>query len=666
VTDVPALELNDVTVVRGDVEVLRGVTLRVRAGGAIGIAGGNGSGKTTLLDAISGIVAPASGSITIDGTRAIARTFQESHLYPQLTVAEALRVASGTRPASETLAAIGLEGRATSYVSELSTGQRRRLEFAAATARGARLLLLDEPTAGIAPADRDALIADIQAWRARTGGTLVIVEHDTQALTTLADTVVVLDAGRIEGELPNTRYGHIATSRDEAATRNVANRATIASLLDRLEPLARAEPTTTRGPSVWSLARFGLREFAAGMLSVLTLGVLNRVMKVELGIPLALVAVVLAAYNLSAPLAIWIGARSDRSARRAPYILGGALLTAIAAFAAPFVAWQLDPPTVATAALAIGLFAAMGAGMYGSGAVYFALLAECVAEHRERAIAVVYSMLMAGILAGVGLSAYVMPDYTPRALVSLHGIVAIAIVALTWWAVRGAERSAKRPATTAPMQFRTLLTTPGSKGFFVFMVAITFFAFLQQALLEPFGGDVFGMSVGRTTAFNAVQISALLVGMALAVRSISPRVGKKRTTAIGVIIAAGGAAFLAISGTRGSEVLLYAGILALGFGMGVLNVGSLSLMLDMTTGVAAGLSMGLWTVAHALADGAATAGGGVLHTVAVGVLGSDAPAYSAVFAIQCVGLVAVIGLLPGIDPDRFRLAAEERGGATPS
>jgi MFS transporter, BCD family, chlorophyll transporter len=149
--------------------------------------------------------------------------------------------------------------------------------------------------------------------------------------------------------------------------------------------------------------------------------------------------------------------------------------------------------------------------------------------------------------------------------------------------------------------------------------------------------------------------------MIAAARLLVPRIGRLRTTAAGSVIAASGLAAVAVSGLTHSLLLLYAGIIALGLGLGALNVGALSLMLDMTAGHAAGLAMGLWTVAHAIADGAATAGGGVLHAVARVFLEGEAEAYAAVFSLEAIGLIAILGLLVRVDPSRFRDELQEGG-----
>jgi BCD family chlorophyll transporter-like MFS transporter len=657
-----AVTLTDVRVVRGSVVVLDGSSLTVPAGGALGIVGANGAGKTTVLDVVSGLVSPERGEISFDGADAsswspqrryragVRRMFQESRLYPQMTAGEVLRVPS--RSVGRTGASVSDAPPAdTTYVSELSTGQRRLLDLAAATDEDARLLLLDEPTAGVAPEERARLIDAIRSWRTRTGGTLIVVEHDRSALERIVDHIMTLT----DPAPASVRSMNGALAATEAA---VAPRVgeIVANIAATKRPATALRPS---GPSVWALARFGLREFAAGMLSVLTLGVLNRVMKVDLGIPLAVVAPILAAYNLAAPVALFVGARSDsrpvRGLYRTPYILAGAVLMAVTATLAPFVAWGLGAGVgPVTVIVGVCVFAAMGAGMYGSGATYFALLSEVVSTARERAVAVVYSMLMAGILAGVALSAFVLPSYDAYALLSLFSIVALLIVVCTWWAIRGAE-GRDAPITTAPtIRARTFVGNSHVKRFFVFMVAITFFAFLQQAILEPYGGDVFGLNVRATTSFNAIQIIGVLVGMAVAARVVVPLMGRRGATAAGSIVAAIGLLAIAAAAIGPSMWLLYAGIAAMGLGLGLLNVGSLSLMLDMTAGHTAGLAMGLWTVAHAIADGAATASGGALQTLATAVLGADASGYGVVFVFEAIGLAGVLALLARVDPDRFK------------
>ena len=174
------------------------------------------------------------------------------------------------------------------------------------------------------------------------------------------------------------------------------------------------------------LLRFGLRQLAAGMLSVLALGILNRVMKVELGIDLGLVGLVVGAHYFAAPVAVPAGYRSDYrpyfGLHRTPYIVAGAVVTALATVLAPFVAFFMEAQDGSALSVLAGVavFLCMGAGIYTAGTAYLSLLADLTDEReRGKAVAVVWSMLMAGILAGVALGVVVLDHYSPARLVAL-------------------------------------------------------------------------------------------------------------------------------------------------------------------------------------------------------------------------------------------------------
>jgi branched-chain amino acid transport system permease protein len=226
-----ALEIRGVTVRFGGLTALNKVDLDVPAGGVVAVIGPNGSGKSTLFNAITGLV-PAEGSIRFEGAeihglspheilaRGVARTFQNIRLFPNLTVLENVLIGQhahlSTGPirailrlpasrAEERAAAkwatdiIGLFGnrltpRAQQTVSGLSYANRRRVEVARALASRPRILLLDEPTAGMNPAETLELAEQIKSLHA-LGLTILLIEHKLDVVTRLADTVVVLDHG---------------------------------------------------------------------------------------------------------------------------------------------------------------------------------------------------------------------------------------------------------------------------------------------------------------------------------------------------------------------------------------------------------------------------------------------------------------------------------------
>jgi len=227
-----ALEVRGMTVRFGGVLALDRVDLTVPAGGVVAVIGPNGSGKSTLFNVVTGLVPAAAGSVRFGGVEllglaphrilglGVARTFQNIRLFPSLSVLENVlvgehaRLRSGAlsavlRPprtrreeadaldrAREVLAIFGnrLLPRVAQPVGALSYANRRRVEIARALASRPRLLLLDEPTAGMNPAETLELAEQIGSLH-RLGLTILIIEHKLDVVTQLADRVVVLDGG---------------------------------------------------------------------------------------------------------------------------------------------------------------------------------------------------------------------------------------------------------------------------------------------------------------------------------------------------------------------------------------------------------------------------------------------------------------------------------------
>jgi branched-chain amino acid transport system permease protein len=233
-TGAAALEVKGVTVRFGGLTALNAVDIVVPNGGVVAVIGPNGSGKSTLFNVITGLVPAESGSIRFHGeeimhlppheilAKGIARTFQNLRLFPNLTVMEnALigqhaRLTTGVfkailRPpatraeevgarvwAMEIFAIFGnrLTPRVGQMVSGLSYANRRRIEIARALASRPRILLLDEPTAGMNPAETLELAEQIKSLNG-LGLTVLLIEHKLDVVTTLADTVYVLDHGEV-------------------------------------------------------------------------------------------------------------------------------------------------------------------------------------------------------------------------------------------------------------------------------------------------------------------------------------------------------------------------------------------------------------------------------------------------------------------------------------
>jgi ABC-type branched-subunit amino acid transport system ATPase component len=237
------VEASGLTVVYGGVVALDAVDLTVAAGELVGLVGANGAGKTTLLACLSGHIKPAIGRVRYRGAdvsrrgpdaRArlgIVRSFQDARLFPSMPVWQALLLAeerkdpTGTaasllalpgwraaedrrsRDAAKLALTMGLDGHLDKVVGELSTGLRRVLDLACAIALAPRLLLLDEPSAGLAAPEAVALAEVLTRVRELTGATVVMVEHDLPLVWALADRIVVLEEGAVvaSGRPPEVR-----------------------------------------------------------------------------------------------------------------------------------------------------------------------------------------------------------------------------------------------------------------------------------------------------------------------------------------------------------------------------------------------------------------------------------------------------------------------------
>lgn len=201
----------------GGVAALAGVDLTLGVGEILGLIGPNGSGKTTLVNCVSGVLPISSGSIWLDeheitrwsrvrrAKAGIARTFQNLQLFRELTVTENIAVgvnaaaSTGERQhaVQELVSRLGLEGAARVVVSELPHGRQRRVEIARALAGGPKVLLVDEPAAGLNDAETAELRTLLGQVRDDFGCSILLIDHDMSLVLKVADRVQVLDEGHV-------------------------------------------------------------------------------------------------------------------------------------------------------------------------------------------------------------------------------------------------------------------------------------------------------------------------------------------------------------------------------------------------------------------------------------------------------------------------------------
>ena len=225
----------------GGLRAVANVSLHLEAGDLVGLIGPNGAGKTTVFNLITGVYEPTSGDILLDGeriagrppseiaARGITRTFQNIRLFPSLSVYDNVRVALNLRARSRIVDAIfrtarhdaaeaaidrrarellelfGLSRYADARATSLPYGDQRRLEIARALATEPRILLLDEPAAGMNPQEKDDLMRLIRRVREQFGLTLLLIEHDMSVVMGVCERIYVLDYGEVIAEGPPER-----------------------------------------------------------------------------------------------------------------------------------------------------------------------------------------------------------------------------------------------------------------------------------------------------------------------------------------------------------------------------------------------------------------------------------------------------------------------------
>jgi branched-chain amino acid transport system ATP-binding protein len=225
------LRVENVSKLFGSLVAVSGVSMSVEPGELRAVIGPNGAGKTTFFNLITGFFSPTSGRIVFDGEdvtpllparrvwRGIARTFQITEVFPELTVHENLRipveVASGFRlkpwlsraaddkvraRVDELLRMGGLAGKANRLVGELAHGDQRSTEIMMSIALNPRLLLLDEPTAGMGEQETLDIIQLVRRLHKDSKLTIVLIEHDMRVVFHLADRIMVLDQGKFLAE----------------------------------------------------------------------------------------------------------------------------------------------------------------------------------------------------------------------------------------------------------------------------------------------------------------------------------------------------------------------------------------------------------------------------------------------------------------------------------
>lgn len=438
------------------------------------------------------------------------------------------------------------------------------------------------------------------------------------------------------------------------------------------------------------LLRLSLFQVSVGMCMVLLTGTLNRVMITELGVAASMVAAMVSLPLLFAPLRLLIGVRSDahRSAfgwRRVPFMWTGTLMMfaglAIMPFSLIILSGDTHGPIILGQFFAALAFLLVGAGLHTTQTAGLALASDLAPEPtRPRVVALLYVMQLVGMVLSALLLGAALQNFNPLKLIQViqgTAMVAVTLNLISMWKqeprdMRRAQAQGADP--TLLESWRALRSEEGSNRLLIALALGTAAFSMQDILLEPYGGEILGLSVSATTALTALVAGGSLVGFSAAGWRLSRGGDSYRIAAAGVLI--GIVAFVAIilAGALESAALFRAGTLGVGLGSGLFAVGTMTAAMAHVRGGRSGLVLGAWGAVQATSAGLAVALGGGMRDL-LGTLGKngylgpalDGPiaGYSAVYQLEIVLLFATLAAIgplvrprpqgPGHTPVRLEL-----------
>lgn len=416
-----------------------------------------------------------------------------------------------------------------------------------------------------------------------------------------------------------------------------------------------------KGLGWFGIVRLGAVQASIGAIVMLGTSLLNRVMVVEFASAAALPAGLVAwhyAVQLSRPL--W-GHGSDLGQRRTPWIVTGMAMLGAGALLAVNATVMLGTAFLPAIALQIVAFTMIGAGVGAAGTSMLALLASSVApSRRAAAAATTWIMMIAGIVVAAGTAGVLLDPFSAQRLALVAGgvvVAALAVSGLALWRLEEGIPAIVRIGRSAPeadfrAAVRSVLGDPEARRFtlliFVSMLAYS----MQDLILEPFAGLVFGFTPGESTSLSGVQHGGVLIGMIAAGLGGSAFAGRLPGElrwwivlgCLGSALALGGLAFAA---TAGPGWPLSANVALLGLSNGLFTVAAIGAMMGLAgkgerTGE--GIRMGVWGAAQAIAFGLGGLSGALGVDLARRLQGSTGGAFGLIFMIEA-GLFVLAAML---------------------
>jgi MFS transporter, BCD family, chlorophyll transporter len=435
------------------------------------------------------------------------------------------------------------------------------------------------------------------------------------------------------------------------------------------------------------LLRLALFQVSVGIATVLLNGTLNRVLIVELKVPTWIVALLISIPLLAAPFRALVGYRSDNHKsvlgwRRVPYIWFGTLAQFGGLAIMPFaliLTTRADTFYMGLAAACLA-FLMTGGGMHVTQTAGLALATDLATEEkRPRVVALLYVMLLIGMMLAAFTMGNLLKDFTATKLVQVIQGAAVLTIMLNIIALWKQEprHSASARSDGAQPRFAELWSSftaqPNAKRLLI-AIGIGALAFsMQDALLEPYGGEVLKLSVGSTTALTGAWALGALTAFGLCARRLAAGSDPLRLAGMGAVTGVSAFLMILFAAPLSSALLLYGGAAVIGFGSGLFSVGTMIAAMGLAKTDAAGVALGAWGAVQATCAGLGVALGGLIRDGMTAValndgmgaaLANRATGYGIVYFVEALLLLValvVLGPIIGLHFNKQQSASEEFG-----
>ena len=396
----------------------------------------------------------------------------------------------------------------------------------------------------------------------------------------------------------------------------------------------------------WSqIFRLGLVQMALGSIVVLTTSTLNRLMVVELSLPALLPGTLVGLhYGIQLSRPRW-GFRSDVGGNRTRWIIGGMITLALGGVGATYAVTLFALNYWLALSASILSYGMIGIGVGASGTSLLALLATATAANRRAAAATItWLMMIFGIALTAGVAGQFLDPYSPERLMAVVSTIAILAIVLTVLAIWNIERSV-RPRSSEPevpfqKALREVWAESKTRNFTIFVFLSMNAYFMQELILEPYAGLVFGFTPGQSTSLSGAQNGGVFVGMlTVGIMATGFKIGSLRRWVMSGCYGSGAVLLLiCLSGLMSTALNFTYLVVALGFFNGMFAVSAISAMMALASssggrGQREGTRMGLWGAAQAIAAGFGGLTGAVLVDMTRSFL-ADGPAFGAVFIFE--------------------------------